>query len=359
MTASGTLATPVQSTQATVRRATPADDARWDAYVTSNPAGHRYHLSAWRRIIESSFAHDSYSLVAEAGDGRLSGVLPLTRVRSRLFGDFLVSLPYVNYGGPCADDRPTARALVRSAVDLARSLGVAHLELRTEDACDEYGLRARAAKVSARLPLPASADALWKTFPSKLRSQVNRALKENMTVRVGGEDELDAFYQVFSINMRDLGTPVYSRNFFRNILREQSFSSRLVTLHLGSVAVAAGFLIGFKTTIEVPWASSLREYNRLSPNMLLYWSMLKYACEAGYAEFDFGRSSPDSGPYKFKLQWGARPAPLNWHYYVRDDGALPELSPQNPRYRMAVRMWQRMPLALTRLIGPPIVKNIP
>jgi len=340
-----------------VRLCTTTDDARWDDYVQRSTTAHAYHQSAWRRIIEKSFGHRTYYLMAEH-DGSVQGVLPLARLQSAMFGDFLVSLPYVNYAGCCATDAAASDALVQEAVGLAQSLGVRHLELRNDDDTD-HGLRTREAKVAMRLPLPDSPEALWKGFTSKLRSQIKRAQQESMEVRIGRAEELDAFYEVFSVNMRDLGTPVYAKRFFRCILDELPESTWICSVRLGNQPVAAGFLSGFRGTLEIPWASSLRQFNRLSPNMLLYWSVLKFATEQGFKTFDFGRSSRDSGPLRFKAQWGAAPVPLKWHYWIKKNGPLPNLTPTNPRYQLAVRVWQRLPVAVTRVIGPGIVKNLP
>lgn len=336
---------------------TRADDARWDAYVNAQPTACLYHRAAWRRIVEEAFGHHTHYLLALDND-RVSGVLPLARLRSRLFGDFLVSLPYVNYGGCCADTEAIEQELLAEAVRLARDLGVDHMEIRTESA-RERGLQMRSAKASMRLPLPGTSDELWNGFSSKLRSQIKRAQKEQMEVTVGHLDQLDAFYEVFAINMRDLGTPVYARGFFETVLRELPDSSWIVTVTLQGKPVAACVLLGFRDVIEIPWASSLREYNKLSPNMLLYWHSLKFAVERGFRLFDFGRSTPDSGPYKFKAQWGATPVPLFWHYWVRGGGSLPELNPNNPKFSLAIKVWQRLPVALTRIIGPSIVKKLP
>ena len=180
-----------------------------------------------------------------------------------------------------------------------------------------------------------------------------------MVVRIRREEEVDAFYEVFSRNMRDLGTPVYAKRFFEIVLRELPTSSWICTVYLGETPIASGFLVSFRNGIEIPWASARREFNKLSPNMLLYWSCLKFACEQRFDTFDFGRSTPDRGPYRFKQQWGATPVPLVWHYHVPGDGPLPELNPQNPRYRLAVRAWQKLPLPITRSLGPLIVKSIP
>lgn len=340
-----------------IRPWTAGDEGAWNAYVREYPGARSCHLSAWKRVIERSFGHRTYYLVAERG-GRLSGILPLVRLRSRLFGDFLVSVPYLNYGGPCADGNGEWRELMDAAARLAAELGAKHLEVRTETAAD-YGLQVRSSKVSMRLRLPGSTEDLWKAFPAKLRSQVKRAQQEAMSVDVGRSEQLDAFYEVFARNMRDLGTPVYSKRFFANILEEIPDSTWICAVRLDGRPVAAGFLVGFGEMLEIPWASSLREFNRLGPNMLLYWNVLKFGCERGFQVFDFGRSSPDSGTFRFKAQWGAEPVPLYWHYWVRDGGSPPNLTPTNARMQMAIRAWRRLPLAVTKIIGPSIVKNLP
>jgi FemAB-related protein (PEP-CTERM system-associated) len=334
------------------------DDAGWDRFVREQPGSRSPHLLAWKTVIESTFGHQTHYLLSQGQDGEIDGVLPLVRLRSRLFGDFLVSVPFLNYGGPLASREETAHGLMRAAVGKAGELGVSHLEVRTETNTD-YGLQVRSSKHSLRLGLPSSADRLWQGFSPKLRSQIKRAQREPVTVTIGGDGEMDGFYEVFARNMRDLGTPVYSRRFFESILRELPGSTWICSVRIGERPVAAGFLLGFGGTLEIPWASSLREFNRFSPNMLLYWAILQFACEHGFAVFDFGRSSPDSGPYRFKLQWGAEPVPLYWHYWVQGGGPLPDLTPRNPKLQLAVRVWRHLPLALTKLVGPAIVKNLP
>jgi serine/alanine adding enzyme len=337
---------------------TSTADAAWDAYVTGHASATGYHLSAWRRVIESSFGHRGHYLTSTNGGGAIDGVLPLVRVQSRLFGDFLVSLPFVNYGGPCADSVEIERSLVQAAVELARKEGVRQLEIRTEQA-NESELQVRSRKVSMRLQLPASPEELWKALGSKLRNQIKRPERENVTIRIGRESELEAFYDVFALNMRDLGTPVYSKALFSSVLRELPESTWIVSVYLGETAVASGLLVGFRDTIEIPWASSLRSFNSIGTNVFLYWHLLKFSIEKGYRTFDFGRSTPDSGPYRFKRQWGAEPVPLNWQYWVPEGAVLAEVNPDNPRFDLPKRIWQRLPVPLTRLIGPSIVRNIP
>jgi FemAB-related protein (PEP-CTERM system-associated) len=337
---------------------TPASDSAWDPYVTAHRYGTGYHLLAWRRIVENVFGHRTFYLAAKDRDGQIRGVLPLVFLSSRLFGKFLVSLPFLNYGGVLASESDSERALLERAEQIARQLGAGHIELRHGP---EIGLQwiDRQHKVSMRLELPADFAALWKSFPAKLRSQIRRADKEGMTCRIGGAELLDDFYAVFSRNMRDLGTPIYGRDFFAEILKTFPGAARIGAVYLGARAVAGGFLYGFKDLLEIPWASSDRRYNRLAPNMLLYKSVLEHACEQKFRIFDFGRSTPGSGTYRFKEQWGARPVGLHWYYWLADGGAPPDLSPSNSKFRLAISVWRRLPLALSRRLGPNIVRYIP
>jgi FemAB-related protein (PEP-CTERM system-associated) len=180
-----------------------------------------------------------------------------------------------------------------------------------------------------------------------------------MTTRIGRFEELDGFHHVFSVKMRELGTPVLPQGFFREILVQFPDESWICSVYLDRTPVASGFLVGFKDRLEIPWASSLPEYNRFSPNMLLYWSCLEFACRRGYRVCDFGRSTAGESTYRFKEQWGAKPVQLHWSYWLRQEGEMPDISPRNPKYKLAIELWKRLPLTITRILGPPIVKNIP
>lgn len=342
-----------------VRAFDKKDAVGWNAFVRRSESSSCYHLIQWKDVIEKSFGHKTWYLYSKNNKGDIDGILPLVHMKSPLFGNFMVSLPYFNYGGICADNASVAESLLRHAVAIAEERKAQHMELRhTRETAS--GLSVKTAKVSMQLKLPESADELWRLFSSKLRSQVQRPMRESMTVKVGKEELIYDFYDVFAANMRDLGTPVYSINFFRNILFEFPDSTWICTVQTAAGGpAAAGFLAGFKDTLEIPWASSLRRYNRYSPNMLLYWAVLRFACEKKYKVFDFGRSTPGEGTYRFKEQWGAKPVQLYWHYWMRNGKTMPELNPRNPKYKMAINIWKRLPLPLTNLIGPAIVKNLP
>ena len=334
------------------------DDGCWDEYIHAHPSASGYHQIAWRRILEDSFGHRTIYLTVEDQLGEVRGVLPLVCMSSRLFGCFLISLPFFNYGGVLADDHRVQNLLLEAAVRVAKDLKAEHIELRQTELLD-LGWSQKQHKVSMRLELPSDFDTLWKCFPSKLRSQVRRAQKAGMTVYVAGEELLDDFYQVFSRNMRDLGTPVYGKEFFKSILHTFPKEAKICTVSLEGKPLAVGFLYGFREMLEIPWASSDRRFAGLAPNMLLYSSVLEYACRSGFRMFDFGRSTVASGTYRFKEQWGARPLPLFWYYWLDHSGPLPELNPQNPKYSLAISLWRRLPIPLTRIIGPHIARHLP
>jgi serine/alanine adding enzyme len=341
-------------------RVTAVDDAwapRWNAYAATAPDASIYHRYEWRALIASAFGHEGVYLAAEDESGRVRGVLPLIRLRSALFGDFLVSMPYFNYGGVLADAEPVARALLEQAASHGKALSVSHLELRHIAQIADWPVRTD--KITMERRLPGSADELSKQLGSKLRSQIKRPVREGAVGVNGGAELLDEFYAVFARNMRDLGTPVYARRFFAEILARFPEAARVFIVRLKGKAVAAGFTLGSGERLEIPWASSLREANAVGVNMLLYWNVLEYACAAGYKVFDFGRSTVDSGTYRFKQQWGAEPRQLYWHYWLRDGGEPPMMNPHNPKYRLAVAVWQRLPLAVANRLGPLVVRNLP
>jgi FemAB-related protein (PEP-CTERM system-associated) len=292
--------------------------------------------------------------------GKTVGLLPLAYVHSLLFGRFLVSLPYLNYGGVIADDEPTARLLIDRAVALADQLRVRFLELRHVKPVEHPALcrRPGAPKVHMRLPLPDTVAELWDGLSSKVRNQVRKGQKSGLTVGWGGEDLLPEFYDVFSENMRDLGTPVFGRRLFLEIIRGFPGRAEFCIVRAGTKPVAAALLVHGSSITEVPSASSLRAYNPTCANMLLYWHLLERSVQREQDHFDFGRSSRGGSHYKFKEQWGACAHPADWQFYVRR-GCPSEMRPDNPRYRAFIRCWQRLPIGLTRWLGPRIVRGIP
>jgi len=339
-----------------ISRLTPDRHREWDEYARRNMAS-IYLDSRWTELIKKVFGHESYYLMAHEND-ELVGILPLVQLKSLLFGNFMVSMPYFNYGGAIADRDDVMIALIKHAGELYSRLGCSHIELRF-DSEQILELAARTDKITVLLDLPDDADVLWQSIGSKRRAQVKRPLREGVEFVSGGVELLDDFYYVFSRNMRDLGTPVYSKRFFREILSNFSENSFIAVARLNSEAVGAGFLIGNNGRLEIPWASTLRKVNRLGVNMYLYWNILNTAIDKKYQVFDFGRSSKDAGTLKFKKQWGGKEEQLYWYYLLRDGEDMPELNPSSKKFEAAIAVWQKLPLPITNLIGPSLVKNLP
>jgi len=334
--------------------ASEADRADWDAFVAQHPQATAYHDWNWRAVIARSFGHESIYFIARR-DGRIAGVLPLVYIDSWLFSRSLTSLPFFNYGGVLADADEVARALLAAASELARQRRVGHVEFRHFVRRFEH-LPCKQHKVTMRLPLQTG---LWDLLDRKVRNQIRKAEKSGLTVERGGAESLDLFYTVFARNMRDLGTPVYARQFFANVLDAFPQAARLVIVRLKGAPIAAGLTFRHRDSTEIPWASSIRDYNSLCPNHLLYWHALESAVVEGCATFDFGRSTPNEGTYKFKEQWGAQAVPLVWEYFLPAGGDVPDQSPKNKKFRLMINTWQRCPLWLTNLVGPYIVRSIP
>jgi len=412
---------------------TQADTTIWDTYVNAHPKATLYHLSAWKNVIEKTYGHKTYYLMAvnssqltaqsskedistayqlsansyELDSNRVVGILPLVHLKHFLFGNSLISIPFFDIGGILANDEETENALLSEAIKLGKELKANNIELRhiqplswlgnsskliddssqpnlnfsfrqrrskvsqfhleTEkikksnkscQSCQKKYIVTKSHKVRMLLDVPESSETLMKSFKAKLRSQIKKPIKEGLKSKVGGLELLGDFYKVFSINMRDLGSPLHSKKLIKHVLEEFSEKASIVLVYKDSEPLACSIIVGFNDTLENPWASALRQYNRLSPNMLLYWTMLEYACDNGYKFFDFGRSTPDEGTYKFKEQWGAKPEPFHWHYISLNGQPINEDTSKKSKFDKAIQYWQKLPVPVTKILGPMIRKHI-
>lgn len=312
----------------------------------------------WLPVLRDALGYDVFALEAVDAGGTC-GYLPLAHVKSLLFGRFLVSLPFLSSNGVTADSDAAESALVERAAALAADLGVRYLELRHERPIDHPLLPdAVTNKVHMRLALPPTTDALWKGLDAKVRNQVRKGEKSGLSVTWGGAELLAEFHAVIAQNMRDLGSPVYGKSLFAAVLRAFPGDAELCVVRSGAVPVAAALLLHGPGVTEVPTASSLREFNGTCANMLMYRHLLDRAVGRGQEVFDFGRSTADGPTARFKKQWGAEPHPATWQYHVRR-GRLGEMRPDHPRYARLINIWKRLPLGLTRVLGPRIVRGIP
>lgn len=334
--------------------ATPRDEEAWEAFVNASGDAAGYHAWGWRRVFANAFGHEPVYLVARQGE-QVAGVLPLVQIKSLLFGNSLTSLPFLNYGGVIARTVEAGAALVAAARDQARTRNCEHVELR-HVARQFDDLPCKAHKVAMHLPLAAG---MWEQLDRKVRNQIRKAEKSGLVVERGGEHLVADFYTVFARNMRDLGTPVYSRRLFEEVMRTFPERAQMHIVRLNGQPIAAGVTYRTPTMVQLPWASSIRDYNSLCANVLLYWDAIQFAQSTGAAVFDMGRSTPNEGTFKFKTQWGAEPVPLHWEYQLLKADHLPNVSPANPKFQFAIALWQKLPVAVTLRVGPMIVRAIP
>ncbi|MCA0911884.1 FemAB family XrtA/PEP-CTERM system-associated protein [Marinobacter nauticus] len=332
--------------------------AEIDQYVTSHEAASIWHTPSALDFIVHIYGHSARYLVATDESNKIIGVFPLVQLNSRLFGNLIVSTPYYNYGGILADSPEVARRLLEEAIRWRNAIGSQSIELRH---VNDSGLNCtkRQDKLTFWLPLPAEDQILWDSFQPKVRAQIRRGEKQKPDFLIGKHELLDEFYRVFSRNMRDLGTPVYEKAFFSGLLNYLSDNAWLVVVRMDRQPVGCAFITGFRGRMEIPWASTLREYNYTGINMMMYWRILKHAVSNGYQLFDFGRCSKDAGTYRFKQQWGAVPVQLNWDYALSEGAEPPGLNPDNPKFQFLIGVWKRLPVWVSRLIGPPVVKYLP
>ena len=345
-----------------VRLANNDDKDKWDEYVLSYSHASPYHLYAWKMAIEEAYNHRAYYLIAEENN-QITGVLPLIYLKPPLFSGQFVSLPFCDVGDMLVRDENTKEKLMLEAVSLAKKCKAKYIELRGQiypQSFEYLGLpvSVQSYKVRMFLELSQSSEMLWGNFKSKLRSQIQKAEKNGLRFEWGSIEDFEDFYLVFSRNMRDLGSPVHSKEWFYAVLQHYGGNIRMGLVYHNEQLVGVGIILSLNNVVSIPWASTLRDYNRLSPNMLLYWNFLKYASDNGYAKFDFGRSTPNEGTYKFKAQWGAKPVPLYWNYIILNNRKLNFDESISTKREKIVRLWQSLPLKMANYIGPAIRKHI-
>jgi len=334
------------------------DDKSWDRFVERHDDATVAHLSAWGRIVERAYGHESVPLAAVDGD-EIVGVLPLVRMKSRLFGHGLVSMPFLDYGGIVAEPgRAIEPALLHAALGLARATGAQSIGLRQYHPLD-LGHPVSDDRVTMLLPL-AGEDAVWKALPSERRNRVRKGEKNGLVPAWCGPEALDEFYRVFAVNMRDLGSPVHSRAFFRIMMDELGGTTRLLLVRdRAGRAVGAALCLLFRDTIMVPWVSSLREAFQLCPNFVLYWEVIRWGCRNGYRTLDLGRSFKNKGTFEFKRQWGAAPHALPWLFLDTTPGAAPSVDRDASRFGRLIELWKRLPVPVANVIGPWVRGQVP
>ncbi len=339
----------------TIRTSDTTDTGAWDNYVLNHPSGTLFHLTAWKNVIEKTFHHKSIYLIAE-NRNKICGILPIFEIKSLLFGHFFISIPFAELGGPLSDDIKTEKILLEKASEITDSGNAQYLELRNRKEIPD--LKTKSLYYNFKKEIFSDNDKNLKAIPRKSRAMVRNAIKKGLVSEIG-HHLLPEFYEILAINYHRLGTPIFPKKFFKNFLSEYKKTADilLVKTKEGDLAAAVLFFI-YKNRMVPYYAGSDFSFKRLGPNDFMYWELMKFAVEKKCTIFDYGRSKEGTGSFSFKKHWGFKPAPLAYQYHLAKATQLPNLSPANPKYKRKIEMWQKMPHALTKFLGPFISKNL-
>jgi FemAB-related protein (PEP-CTERM system-associated) len=331
------------------------DDARrWDDYVRVR-TGTVTDLFAWREIVREVYGIQSFFLAA-MDDDRIVGTLGLFEIKHPIFGHYLTTAVFGNDGGLHSDDALARDALLAEARNVAERVNAGYLLIRTRD-LELDGFKVDRNYRTAVIDLEGGADAVWKRLPAKTRNQVRRGMKEGFTLETG-HDQLGAFYDVFHEHMRDLGSPAHGCKYYEAIVEHLGDCADFLVVRDGGKVVAGALLFWVNGTAMNYHTVSLRQYNRRCPNYLLYWTMIEASCNRGCRWFDMGRSRADSSNLQFKENWNPQEIALSYNYFLRKLKDVPNLDPRNPRYRLQIALWRKMPLFVTRTLGPRLISGL-
>lgn len=347
------MASPVQ-----ILRCDPSHQDAWNAFVRRAPRGSFYHRWEWREINRRHLGHASCYLAA-MDEGRVVGVFPLVQVRSLLFGNIACSMPFVNFGGPVGESDAVEAALLEAASAVADEWDVDYLEIRsTRDLGDRYAGSRH--KVSMTVDLSADPETQFNALKGDQRKDIRRGYKHGFTARFGTTAVFDDFYAILCDSWRDLGTPIYSRSYFEAVVSTFPEHTRICVVHAADGTPAATAFMGHHHgVVEGLWMGTRGEYRRQLVGYVLYWEIIKDAIEQGHRLFHLGRSTAGSGAEQFKRKWNARATQLYWQYRLRTRREMPRLNVANPKYQAAIAAWKRLPVGLTRRLGPMIARSIP
>jgi FemAB-related protein (PEP-CTERM system-associated) len=335
----------------------------WDAFVEAHPDGTFFHRAAWAGVIEAAFGHRAHYVLAER-DGAIAGVLPLVHMKTRLFGNTLVSTPFAVYGGPLAADAETQAALAEHAAGLLPRLGATAVEFRFRDAPDGAADNALGSNwlagpklhVTFRKAIEADHDANLKAIPRKQRAMVRKGIQNGLTSVC--DRDAAVLHRCYAESVRNLGTPVFSRRYFAILLDRFADCADVVTILDGDKPIASVLNFYFRNEVLPYYGGGTAEARHRAGNDFRYWEVMRRAADRGCRLFDFGRSKIDTGAHAFKRNWGFEPVPLHYRWLLAPGAAIPQNNPSNPKYRLFIAAWQKLPLPVANAIGPFIVRGL-
>lgn len=329
----------------------------WESYVASHPDASLFHGLTWQRSLERTFpSYQPCHRIAWRGDS-VCGVLPLYRVPSLPFGCSLISTPLGVYGGVCADDEEAARALIEDATAHARRIGARYVEFRHERPMGSLLTKDLYVTFLRKIHPDPEVNAVG--IPGQKRRGIRNAESHGLAIRAGGTELLAGFYDVYTRNMRNLGSPAFPLPLFETLLEEYGDQVRIFGVFQGDTMTSAAFAFFYRDRVMPYYCASTRAGMAVNTNECMYWNIMRYAAERGFRVMDFGRSKKDSGSYHFKRRWGVTPTPLPYQYQLVAQREMPNLSPNNPKFASVIWTWQRTPLPLTRWLGPKLSRYFP
>lgn len=329
-------------------------DPHWDAFVEREPEGTFFHLSGWKSVIERSFGHATRYLYAHRG-GEIEGVLPLGHLRSRLFGHSLISVPFCVYGGTLARTTEARDALEAAALDFAKEVGVDYLELRNLKP-QHPDWHHKDIYVTFRKEIDADSDKNMKAIPRKQRAIVRKGIDSGLTATV--ESDVRELHRIYAESVRNLGTPVFSERYFRNLKETFGDKCEIAIVRHGGQALAGVMSFFLRDVVYPYYGGGTKAARQFHANDFQYWALMERAVQRGVRVFDYGRSRRETGSYHFKRHWGFEPEPLHYEYALVRARSLPDVSPNNPKYKLFISAWKRMPTVAHRVIGPWIARNL-
>ena len=338
-----------------IRNLKDGEFARWNEYVLGHADGTMFHLAGWADVFVESLGHKAHYKLAER-DGKICGILPAVQIRSRLFGHTLTSLPFLAYGGILASDSGALSALENDLVETATSLGVDFIEIRDREQTLE-GWEVKDSYVTFRKEIPDTPEECLKMIPRKQRAMVRKGIGHDLVSRI--DTDLNAFYAIMSESYRNLGTPILPRRYFEKIHKDFGDDCEILTITKDDVPVATVMSYYYKNEVIPYYGGSRSQARSLMANDFMYWELMRRASERGLKVFDYGRSRKGTGSYRFKRHWGFEPEPLHYQYRLIRQSELPNVSPSNPKYEMAISIWRKLPVRLTQLLGPLLARGLP
>lgn len=338
----------------TVQEFTPAFTRQWDAFVESCPNATFFHLAGWKDVIETAFGHRGYYLLAKSGD-EITGVLPLVRIKSWLFGNALISMPFCAYGGVATEDQKARARLEAAACTLAEELKVDYLELRNREA-RHPDWPTKQLYVTFRKAMEPDPEANMLAIPRKQRAMVRKGIEAGLKGEF--DASIDRFYMAYSQSLHSLGTPVFSRAYFNRLQEVFQEKCDILTVTHDGQLVSSVMNFYFRDEVLPYYGGGTRLARQLKGNDFMYWELMRHSCGRGLRVFDYGRSKQGTGSYSFKKNWGFEPSPLYYEYYLVKAKQMPDISPMNPKYQFFINAWKRLPLPVTHVIGPLIARNL-